>query len=131
VLEAVVVRPTSAPPDTLCHLEARLANRGAAIASSFAFSLKLDGHEIAAYRDHLFMDPIAPGETRTLPLFSFWTNESQRPLPASGTLAVELTLVSARWTKSERDAEGVVVWTDLGAVPGLPQTSRATVKIER
>jgi hypothetical protein len=130
-LEAAVVRPTTAAPDTLCHLEARIRNDGKEIASSFAFRLKLAGHEVGAYRDHLFMDSIAPGETRVLPLFSFWTNETGRPLPASGTIGVELTLESARWMKQEKDAGGVRVWTDLGAVEGLPQTARASVAIEK
>jgi hypothetical protein len=129
-LEAVLVKPAVARADTLCHLEARIANGGARTASAFAFRLALDGHDIGAYRDHLFMDPIAPGETRTLTLWSFWTNETSRPLPASGTLAVELTLESARWMKVEKDADGVSVWSDLGAVEGLPQTARADVKID-
>jgi hypothetical protein len=131
VLEAALVDPTSAAPDTLCHLEARIRNGGEAIASSFAFRLELGDHEVGAYSDHLFMDPIAPGETRALPLLSFWTNETSRPLPASGSLRVELTLESARWMKEERDAEGVRVWTDLGAVEGLPQTALTSVAIER
>ena len=130
-LEAVLVKPAAARPDTLCHLEARITNGGAHTASAFAFRLSLDAHDVGAYRDHLFMDPIAPGETRTLALFSFWTNETSRPLPASGTLAVELTLESARWMKEEKNAEGVSVWSDLGAVEGVPQTVRASVKIER
>ena len=130
-LEVVVVKPTVARPDTLCHLEARITNGGDQTASAFAFRLSLDAHDIGAYRDHLFLDPIPPGETRTLTLFSFWTNETSRPLPASGTLAVELTLESARWMKEEKDEKGTRVWSDLGAVDGLPQTVRASVKIER
>jgi hypothetical protein len=129
-LEAAVVRPITAAPDTLCHLEARIRNGGMEIASNFAFGLKLDGQEVGAYRDHLFMDPIAPGETRVLPLLSFWTNETARPLPASGTIRVELTLEGARWMKQEKDAQGVRVWTDLGAVEGLPQTASASVAIQ-
>jgi hypothetical protein len=131
VLEAAVVRPTTAAADTLCHMEARIHNGGKEIASAFAFRLKLDDHDVGAYRDHLFLDPIEPGTTRVLPLLSFWTNETGRPLPASGTLRVELTLESARWMKQEKDAEGVRVWTDLGAVGGLPQTARASVAIEK
>jgi hypothetical protein len=131
VLQAAVVRPSSAAADTLCHLEARIRNGGKEIASAFAFRLKLDDHDVGAYRDHLFLDPIEPGTTRVLPLLSFWTNETSRPLPASGTLRVELTLESARWMKQEKDAEGVRVWTDLGAVEGLPQTARTNVAIEK
>jgi hypothetical protein len=130
-LEAALVKPMVARPDTLCHLEARITNGGRQTASAFAFRLTLDGHDIGAYHDHLFMDPIAPGETRTLTLWSFWTNETSRPLPASGTLAVELTLESARWMKEEKDEKGARVWSDLGAVEALPRTVRASVKIER
>jgi hypothetical protein len=131
VLEAALVRPTAAPADTLCHLEARVRNTGKTTASAFAFRLKLDDHDVGAYRDHLFLDPIEPGETRVLPLLSFWTNETGRPLPASGVIRVDLSLEAARWMKQEKDAEGVHVWTDLGAVAGLPQTATASVKIEK
>ena len=131
VLEAAVVRPSVAAPDTLCHLEVRIRNAGKATASSFAFRVRLDDHDIGAYRDHLFLDPIEPGAARVLPLFSFWTNETSRPLPASGSIRVELTLESARWVKQEKDAEGVRVWTDLGPVEGLPQTASASVAIQK
>jgi hypothetical protein len=131
VLEAAIVRPDVAAPDTLCHLEARIRNSGKATASSFAFRLELEDREVGAYRDHLFLDPVEPGATRVLPLLSFWTNETSRPLPASGTIRVELTLESARWMKQEKDASGVRVWTDLGAVEGLPQTAIASVKIHK
>jgi hypothetical protein len=131
VLEAAIVQPTTAAPDTLCHLEARIRNGGKSTASAFSFRLKLDDREVGAYRDHLFMDPIEAGETRVLPLLSFWTNETGRPLPASGAIRVELTLDSARWMKQEKDAEGVRVWTSLGAVEGLPQTARANVAIAK
>jgi hypothetical protein len=129
VLEAAEVKPSSAPPDTLCHLRARIRNAGQTTASAFAFRLELDDHEVGVYRDHLFMDPIEPGQTASLELFSFWTNETGRPLPASGTLRVELTLASARWMKQSRDADGTRVWNDAGAVEGLPQTASAAVKI--
>jgi hypothetical protein len=130
-LEAVMVEPATAAPDTLCHLTARIRNAGESTASGFAFRLKLDQQEVGSYRDYLFMDPIVPGETRTLVLWSFWTNETGRPLPESGSIAVELTLSEARWMKEEKDAEGTRVWTDLGAVEGLPQTARASVAIKK
>ncbi len=31
--------------------------------------------------------------------------------------------------KAEKDAEGTIVWSDLGAVEALPQTARETVKL--
>jgi hypothetical protein len=131
VLETIEVEPKTAAPDTLCHLDARIRNGGKAVASSFAFRVKLDQRELGVYGDHLFLDPVEPGETRSLPLFSFWTDETGRPLPESGRIVVELTLVEARWMKEEKDSDGVLVWSDLGAVEGLPQTASFTVEIEK
>lgn len=131
VLEAAEVTPAKAPADALCQLRARIENGGSAVATAFVFALKIDGKEIAVYRNHVFMDPIDPGETRSIKLYGFWTSETGRPLPASGNLTVELTLQEARWMKMEKDAEGAGVWQDLGAVEGLPQTARRTVELVR
>jgi hypothetical protein len=129
VLEAVEVEPAPAAPDTLCHLEVRIRNGGEAIASAFAFRVRLDEHELAVYRQQIFLDPIAPGETRSLRLYSFWTSETGRPAPASGQLTVEVSLHEARWMRPEKDPEGVLVWKDLGAVEGLPLQARQTLEL--
>jgi hypothetical protein len=131
VLEAAEVTPAKAPADALCQLRARIKNGGTSVATAFVFALKLDGKEIAVYRNHVFMDPIDPGETRSIKLYGFWTSETGRPLPKSGDLTVELTLQEARWMKMEKDAEGARIWQDLGAVEGLPQTARRTVELVR
>jgi hypothetical protein len=131
VLEAATVEPKSAGPDTLCHLSARIRNDGKATASGFGFRVELDDREVGVYRDHLFMDPVEPGEARVLPLFSFWTEETGRPLPENGRIVVEVTLLEARWMKEEKDADGTRVWSDLGAVAGLPQTATFTVEIKK
>jgi hypothetical protein len=119
-LEAVEVEPKTAKADTLCRLRARIRNGGDAIASGLVFRVKLDGRELGVYRDQIFLDPIAPGETRAIPLYSFWTTESTRPAPADGTIDVEVSLIEARWTRAEKDADGTLVWSDLGEVEGLP-----------
>ena len=131
VLEAAEVTPAKAPADALCQLRARIKNGGDTVATAFAFALKIDGKEIAVYRNHVFMDPIDPGETRSIKLYGFWTSETGRPVPASGDLSVELTLQEARWMKMEKDAEGARVWQDLGAVEGLPQTAKQTITLVR
>ena len=92
---------------------------------------RVDGRELAVYRNHVFMDPIKPGETRSLRLYGFWTTETGRALPPTGGLTVELSLLEARWMKPEKDTEGTLVWHDLGAVEGLPQVARQTVDIKR
>jgi hypothetical protein len=131
VLEAAEVTPAKAPADALCQLSARIKNGGNAVATAFVFALKIDGREIAVYRNHVFMDPIDPGVTRAIKLYGFWTSETGRPLPATGDLTVELTLQEARWMKMEKDAQGARVWQDLGAVEGLPQTVEAIVELIR
>jgi hypothetical protein len=131
VLEAAEVTPRSAPADALCQLRARIKNAGQSIAAAFVFAVEINGQEIPVYRNHVFMDPIEPGETRSLRLYGFWTSETGRQLPAEGDTVVELELLEARWMKAEKDAEGTIVWSDLGAVENLPQSARETVKITR
>jgi hypothetical protein len=127
--EAAEVEPKAAKADTLCRLRARIRNDGDAVASGFVFRVKLDGKELAVYRDQIFLDPIAPGEARAIPLYNFWTTESTRPAPADGTLDVEVSLIEARWTRGEKDAEGTLVWSDLGAVEGLPLVATYSLKL--
>jgi hypothetical protein len=131
VLEAAEVTPRSASAEALCQLRARIKNTGQEIAAAFVFAVKINGREVSIYRNHMFMDPIEPGETRSLRLYGFWTSETGRQLPAAGDLIVEVSLVEARWMKAAKDAEGTIVWTDLGAVEGLPQTARQTVELTR
>jgi hypothetical protein len=131
LLEAAEVTPSRAPADALCQLRARIKNAGQSIAAAFVFAVEINGRAILTYRNHVFMDPIKPGETRSLRLYGFWTSETGRPLPANGDLAVEVSLVEARWMKAEKDAEGTLVWSDLGAIEALPQTARQTVELIR
>ena len=131
VLEAAEVTPRSASADALCQLRARIKNAGQSVAAAFVFAVKINGQEIPVYRNHVFMDPIKPGETRSLRLYGFWTSETGRQLPADGDTIVELSLLEARWMKAEKDAEGTIVWSDLGAVEDLPQTARETLELIR
>ena len=91
VLEAAEVTPRSASADALCQLRARIKNAGQEIAAAFVFAVKINGQDLSVYRNHVFMDPIKPGETRSLRLYGFWTSESGRQLPAAGDLTVELS----------------------------------------
>ena len=131
VLEAAEVTPGTAAADALCQLRARIKNTGQAIASGFVFGVKLNEHEMGVYRNHVFMEPIQQGETHSLRLYGFWTSETGRPLPAAGDLVIELSLLEARWMKAEKDAGGTLVWSDLGAVEGLPLVTRQTLKLTR
>jgi hypothetical protein len=130
-LEAIEIEPAAATPSTLCHLRVRIRNGGDRVASSFAFRVELDGRELAAYRNQVFLDPIEPGETRSLRLHSFWTGDAGSPGPEGGRIVVEVTLLDARWMKVERAADGASVWTETGAVEGLPLAARRTLEPKR
>jgi hypothetical protein len=129
-LEAVKVDPASPGPDTLCRLFVTLRNSGPKTASALGFRVKVDGHELPVYRNELFFRPVAAGATAEVKLHNFWSNETGRPFPASGKMAVEVTLVEARWmdTKTENGAE---VWTAAGPVEGLPVSKSVTLDLKK
>ena len=121
VLENVKVEPASPGEDTLCRLSVTLRNTGERQASAMEFAVKVNGREVRAYKNRLFLQPIAPGATREIRLLNFWSNESGRPLPPDGKLAVEVTLARASWMGKEAK-DGADVWTPLGLADGLPFT---------
>lgn len=121
VLENVKVEPASPGADTLCRLTVTLRNTGERQASAMEFAVKINGRDVRAYKNRLFLQPIAPGATREIRLLNFWSNESGRPLPTDGKLAVEVTLARASWMGKEAKG-GADVWTPLGLADGLPLT---------
>ena len=121
VLESVKVEPASPGADTLCRLSVTLRNTGDRQASAMEFAVKVNGREVRAYKNRLFLEPIPPGATREIRLLNFWSNESGRPLPVDGKLAVEVTLARASWMGREAKG-GADVWTPLGLTDGLPFT---------
>jgi hypothetical protein len=125
-VEGVKVEPASPRPDTLCHLTVTLKNAGPQAASSLEFVVKVNGRELPAYKRRLYLTPVAPGATRELRLFNFWSTETGRPAPADRRLKVEVTLARASWArKAVRD--GAEVWTPTGEIPGLPLTRSVTL----
>lgn len=131
-LESVSVRGPvegeSPGVDSLARLSVRIANRGEEIASAFAFTVEVAGHELPVYEKQVFLKPVPPGETVELALYNFWTSETGRPAPAGGKLTVEVTLREARWMRRTVKEE-VEVWTPLGAVEGLPVTASTVVSL--
>ena len=133
-LEAVKVDPASPGPDTLCKLSVTIKSAGAKTASALGFRVKVDGKELAVYRNELFFRPVPPGNpagsTTEIKLHNFWSSETGRPFPAGGRMTVEVTLVEARWmdVKTESGAE---VWTPVGAVEGLPVSKSVTLTLPK
>ena len=129
-LEAVRIEPASPRPDTLCHLTVTLRNAGAQAASSLEFAVKINGQELPAYKQRLYLTPVGPGTARELHLFNFWSTETGRPAPADRRLNVEVTLARASWArKTARD--GAEVWTPAGEVPGLPVSKNVTLTLAK
>ncbi len=128
VLENVKVEPASPGADTLCRLTVTLRNTGERQASAMEFGVKINGRNVRAYKNRLFLQPIEPGATREIRLLNFWSNESGRPLPADGKLAVEVTLARASWMGKEAKG-GADVWTPLGLADGLPLTQSLSLSM--
>jgi hypothetical protein len=127
-LESVKVDPASPGPDTLCKLSVTVKNAGAKTASALGFRVKVDGKELAVYKNELFFRPVAAGGTTEIKLHNFWSSETGRPFPTGGRMTVEVTLAEARWmdVKTENGAE---VWTPVGAVEGLPVSKSVTLTL--
>lgn len=130
VIEEVVVEPAAPGPDTLCRLTVKLKNSGSKIASLFAFTVEIDGHELPVYAKEIFAFPVDPGAAADLRLFNFWSTETGRPAPAGGQLTVAVRLEEARWMEITSEEE-VEVWTPAGAVEGLPSAASVTLKMKK
>jgi len=131
-LEAVKVDPAAPGPDTLCHLSVTLRNAGSRRASALEFVVKVNGRELPAYKDRLYLEPVEPGATREVRLFNFWSIEPGRaaPAPADNKLQIEVTLARASWMdRSEQN--GAEVWTLAGPAEGLPVTKSVTVSLKK
>jgi len=125
-IAAVMASPADAGADTLCQLRVDVANKGARIASELAFAVKVNGHDLPVYRNHLFMQRLDPGKTTSIRLFNFWTTETGRPTAADGKYRIEVTLLNAKWYDIALK-DGVEDWTPRDPVPNLPVTATATV----
>jgi len=129
-LESIQVEPASLRPDTLCHLRVTLRNSGARPASELEFVVKLNGRELPAYKNRLYLKAVEPGASREIPLFNFWSTEAGRLAPADGKLALEVTLVRAAWMQKETK-DRAEVWSATGAVEGLPVARTITLQMRK
>ena len=129
-IESVMVEPTKPGPDTLCKLRVAVRNDGDEIASQLDFKVKINGQELAVYRNQLFMYPVEPKQSSEIKLYNFWTTETSRSMPEDLKLTVEVSLVEARWMKIEME-DGVEVWTPLGDVDGLPVSQSVTLSMSK
>jgi hypothetical protein len=90
--------------------------------------VKVNGRELPAYKDRLYLEPVEPGATREIRLFNFWSTEPGRPAPADNKLQVEVTLARASWMdRSEQN--GAETWTPTGPAEGLPVTKSVTLSM--
>jgi len=128
ILESVRIEPASPGPDTLCHLSVTVKNSGDRPASALELAVKLNGRELPAYKNRLYLKAVEPGATREIRLFNFWSTEAGRPAAADGKLTLEVTLARAAWMQRETK-DGAEVWTAAGPVEDLPVTRSVTLKL--
>ena len=115
-VKAVTVEPANPGPETLCKLSVKLNNGTARPVTLLVFRVRVNGQELAVYKNHVYMALLDSGKTQTLHLYNFWSTESGRPAPTDGFLTVEVTLVEARYADGKQEA-----------VAGLP--SSASVRL--
>ncbi len=125
-LQGVEISPENPVADTLCQLWVTIRNGGQRHASAFDFSVKVADQELPVYGNHTFLFPVAPGESRRIRLFNFWSSETGRAFPADGNLKVEVTLLRAGWfDRSDTDDE--ITWTFAGDVDLSTSETSASV----
>lgn len=129
-LESVRIEPASPGPDTLCRLSLTLRNNGEHPASALELRVKVNGRELPAYKDRLYLQAVQPGTEREIRLFNVWSTETGRPAPADGKLTVEVTLARASWMRREMK-DGAEVWSPLGPVDGLPVLKSVSLKLKK
>ncbi|HEY7215726.1 MAG TPA: hypothetical protein VIC28_13930 [Thermoanaerobaculia bacterium] len=128
ILESVRVEPASPGPDTLCRLSVTVKNSGGRPASALELAVKLNGRDLPAYKNRLYLKAVEPGAAREIRLFNFWSTEAGRPAPADGKLTLEVTLARAAWMQRETK-DGAETWTAAGPVEGLPLTKTVTLQM--
>jgi hypothetical protein len=122
-IEAVLVEPQNPRPDALCKLSVRLKNAGRQTTTYFRFKVKIDGQEVAIYKDHLYAVNIEPGTSGTIDLYSFWSPSDGKP-----SISVEVTLLEAQWAEFKREGQTFTT-RPLGSVEGLPVSGTQSVRI--
>lgn len=128
-LTAIEVEPAQPTAETLCRLKVRIENTGDRPITALRFTVTVAGVTLPVYRNQLFLENVAAGETVEVKLYNFWASETGRPAPKNGKLPVEVSLEEARWLKISMDEEGVENWDLLEAVPGLPVASAVTLPL--
>ncbi len=126
-VEKVEVTPKNAGAETLCQLWVTIRNNGSHYASAFEFEVQVASHQLPVYGNHSFLTAVAPGESKRLRLFNFWTNETGRPYPGSGSLEVSVSLQQASWwTLSEQNEQ--TTWTFVSDIEQASQVATVTVQ---
>jgi hypothetical protein len=112
---AVDVQPAISAPDVLARLKVRLRNDGTESASFLAFEVTVNGHRLAPYINHSFLNVLEPGKETEVPLYNFWTSESSRPFPSDGRIVVEVRLTSrslvGRWRSARASGDAAAAGT--------------------
>lgn len=111
---AVRVEPGTPGPETLCRLAVDLVNASDRPVTALVYRVRINGAELPVYKNHVYMERLDPGQTRTARLYNFWSTERGRPAPTDGFLTVEVSLVEARFADGDRAAVG-----DLPATGGV------------
>ena len=123
---SVTVEPAAPAADTLCRLRVQIRNAGARPASHLVFRVRIGPHELPVYGKLVYLQALPAGASSEVRLYNFWTSETGRPFPADGKLAVEVTLLEARWVRVET-VDGAEVTTPLEPVAGLPVSRSITL----
>jgi hypothetical protein len=109
-------------------LSVTVKNSGGRPASALELAVKLNGRDLPAYKNRLYLKAVEPGAAREIRLFNFWSTEAGRPAPADGKLTLEVTLARAAWMQRETK-DGAETWTAAGPVEGLPLTKTVTLQM--
>jgi hypothetical protein len=121
-VDAIVIKPASPGPSTLCELKVRLKNAGTRTASNFKLDVKIDGQDMPVYQRYAYVVDIAPGATEELELNNFYSPSQTK------VFVVQVTLLEAQWVDVKKEGKNITV-TPSGAVAGLPTSASLSVKM--
>ncbi len=119
------VQPKSLPPGSLCTLRVKLRNAGTQKASSFAFTVKINGNQVDAYDRMLYFQAIDPGTTGEIALSNFYSPESEAK---DAKVTVEVILREARWVDIKKEGQSQT-WLPAGEVKGLPASKSISIPL--
>ncbi len=108
----------------MCHLKIQIKNAGAKVASNFVLRVKVNGQEVPEYKRMVYVTEVPAGKAKEQKLHPFYAPQTGKPV------TVEVAILEAQWIDVKREGMNATMML-LGAVPGLPTATTATLELKK